>query len=253
MIFQSARLSKFSIGRDTMNPIILIASISTFLGGLLALKISDKEHLVTAFGAGTVIATALFNLLPESMSLVNKDTLSVMGLCAVGFSIYFMLNNFIALTCKGEKDCKNASHISGLLNVGGLSFHSLLDGFAIGLSFQVNSAVGFVVALAIIIHDLSDGINTVGMVLRSGQSKEVARKWLIIDTLAPLVGYAGSMCVNVSTNTLGLFLAVFSGAFFYIGASDLVPECHHDHPKIATSLFFLMGMGMVWQIVYWSR
>lgn len=48
-----------------------------------------------------------------------------------------------------------------------LSFHSFLDGVGIGLAFQVSATVGVVVAATVLIHDFSDGINTVNIVLKN--------------------------------------------------------------------------------------
>ena len=48
--------------------------------------------------------------------------------------------------------------ISALALIG----HSLADGVAIGLAFQAGNHVGVAVAVAVIAHDFSDGLNTVG-------------------------------------------------------------------------------------------
>jgi zinc transporter ZupT len=40
---------------------------------------------------------------------------------------------------------------------------------------------------------------------------------------------------------LGLALAAFAGFFLYIGASDLVPESYHDHPKGLTTAMTILG------------
>jgi len=44
-------------------------------------------------------------------------------------------------------------------------------------------------------------------------------------------------------------LAFFGGFFLYIGASDLVPESHHAHPKFLTTLMTLLGAAVIYLAV----
>jgi ZIP family zinc transporter len=46
--------------------ISIAALISTFLGGIFALRFKDKLHLILGFSAGAIIGVAFFDLLPES-------------------------------------------------------------------------------------------------------------------------------------------------------------------------------------------
>jgi ZIP family zinc transporter len=64
----------------------LATFFSTFLGGLFAISFKDRLHLILGFSAGAVIGVALFDLIPESISLGTKNyNISlVMFLIAVG-------------------------------------------------------------------------------------------------------------------------------------------------------------------------
>jgi len=49
-------------------------------------------------------------------------------------------------------------------------------------------------------------------------------------------------------------LALFSGFFLYIGASDLIPESFHAHPKFLTTFMTLAGAAVLYlAIVLASR
>jgi ZIP family zinc transporter len=45
---------------------------------------------------------------------------------------------------------------------------------------------------------------------------------------------------------MGVALAIFAGFFLYIGASDLIPESHHAHPKFYTTFMTLLGAGVIY-------
>lgn len=231
--------------------IALVTIISTFLGGLFAIRFRDKLHLILGFSAGAVIGVAFFDLLPESIELAkgSYDIKSIVLFIAIGFIIYLLVDRLFSLhghhQSETEDNCQNPNH-RGKLGAFTLSFHSFLDGFGIGLAFKVSPAIGWAVAAAVLTHDFSDGINTVNMILKNKGSQRQAFKWLIVDALAPALGVISTLFFTVSEPVLGLILAVFTGLFFYLGASDLIPESHHHHPTIWTTVMTVLGMTVIY-------
>jgi ZIP family zinc transporter len=223
----------------------------TLLGGLFALRFKDRLHLVLGFSAGAVIGVAFFDLLPEALELAKGayDPSLTTGIVAFGFIAYLFLDRFVALHAHAEEAGRppvQASGHRGMLSAGSLSLHSLLDGAAIGLAFQVSAGVGFVVAAAVLVHDFSDGINTVNLILKNNGSQERAFRWLLTDASAPVIGMISTVFFSIPKQSLGLLLALFCGFFLYIGASDLLPESHHRHPTLWTTVATAMGMAALY-------
>ena len=238
-----------------MSPMVLLiagaAFCSTFLGGLFALRFKDKLHLILGFSAGAVLAVAFFDLLPEALELGGSYPVSVVtSLVGLGFIIYMALDRAIVLHADQEPA---HHHERGALGAGSLLLHSYLDGLAIGLSFHVSNAVGLVVAMGVLTHDFSDGINTINLILKNDGSRSKAVKWLALDAVAPIAGVATSYFVAIPHPILGLTLAVFAGFFTYIGASDLLPESHHAHPTKWTTIMTLLGLVVVYMAVRLAR
>lgn len=238
--------------------IAVAAFFSTMLGGYFALKLRDKLHLILGFSAGAVIAVAFFDLIPEALELAGSsyDNSTIVGFVALGFLTYLFLDRLLILHyCHAHEDTNHVhdhdSHIEsrGHARAGSFSLHSLLDGVGVGLAFQVSPAVGLVVAAAVLVHDFSDGINTVNVVSREGGSKKVALRWLTIDAAAPVIGIVSTFFFTVPQNMLGLLLAVFAGFFLYIGASDLIPESHHAHPTFWTTFTTLLGAAVLFATI----
>jgi len=50
-----------------------------------------------------------------------------------------------------------------------------------------------------------------------------------------------------------VILAVFAGLFLYLGASELIPESHHRHPKSATTLMTILGMAVIFAATYLGK
>ncbi|MBF6600214.1 MAG: ZIP family metal transporter [Dehalococcoidia bacterium] len=232
----------------------LATCASTMLGGLLALRLKDKLHLVLGFSAGAVIGVAFFEIIPESINLSagrfeGSVVTSVMGL---GFVAYLVLDRVIVLHAHQDGEAMQllpAVQDRGRLGASSLSLHSFLDGIAIGFAFKVSPAVGAVVASAVLAHDFSDGINTVNLIVKDGGDARDALRWLAVDAIAPVLGLLASVLFSVSQSSLGLLLAVFAGTFTYIGAAELVPESHHAHPKFMTTAMTVSGMLVIFAVV----
>lgn len=233
--------------------IILATIICTTLGGLFAIRFKDKLHLILGFSAGAVLGVALFDLLPEAIELTSGvyDVQTVSILIAVGFSIYMLIDRLLSLHGHDHDNCDNPSH-DGKLGASALVFHSFLDGFGIGLAFKVSPTIGWVVALAVLAHDFSDGINTVNMIIKNKGNRKEALKWLAADALSPAVGVSLAFFITISESTLGLLLSVFIGLFLYISASDLIPESHHRHPALWTSISTIIGMAVIFTAVQFA-
>jgi ZIP family zinc transporter len=231
----------------------IAAFCSTLLGGLFALKLKDKMHLILGFSAGAVVAVAFFDILPEALDLGGKayDASTIVSFTGLGFLFYLVLDRVILLhnhAHEHEGD-EHPVETRGHVRAGSLSVHSFLDGLGIGLAFQVSAAVGMIVAAAVLAHDFSDGINTVQVVVHHGGRRGKALQWLMVDALAPLLGVIVSLFFAVSQESLGLLLALFAGFFLYIGASDLIPESHHRHPKFLTTFMTIVGMAVLYAVI----
>lgn len=228
--------------------IAVLAFACTFLGGLLALHFKDKLHLILGFSAGAVIGVAFFDLVPESIELAAGvyDVDVMTAVMAIGFVAYLLFDRFIgAHSHATEEHCEKHNHHQvrrGILGASSISVHSFLDGMAIGLAFQVSAEVGAVVAVAVLVHHFSDGLNTVNMITRANGSKKLALRWLAIDASAPALGVLSTLFFGLSQSTLGIILALFAGSFLYIGASDLLPESHHNHPTWWTTISTILGI-----------
>ncbi len=235
--------------------ISIAALVATFLGGMFALHFKDKLHLILGFSAGAIIGVAFFDLLPEAIELGSKnyDVAFITSITALGFIIYTVLDRFVFFHShhidqhvQQGLPLLNMLKTRGILGAGSLSVHSFLDGAAIGLAFQVSTAVGAIVAIAVLVHDFSDGINTVNLVLKNSGTRAQAFKWLLVDAVAPVLGVTSTLFFSVPESALGIILAVFAGFFLYIGASDLLPESHHSHPTAWTTFATVLGIAVLY-------
>jgi zinc transporter ZupT len=139
--------------------------VTTLLGGVAALRIGDRRHLVLGLAAGLMLGVVLFDLLPEALGEQPGHLFGVpvvMLTAMAGFLTLHVIERSAPVHRGHEREYAGHQHHPGigLLAASGLVGHSLMDGFAIGAAFQAGTTVAAVVAIAVISHDFADGFNT---------------------------------------------------------------------------------------------
>ncbi len=214
---------------------------STFFGGMLAVKLKNKLHLIMGFTAGVLLGVVFFDIAPEifaQVKLYDFNVTNIMIALVIGFLLFHIFEKVLVIHHAHEDEYAEHKHPEvGILSALALAGHSFMDGVGIGLGFQVNPAIGILVAIAVISHDFTDGMNTVTLMLANKNSVEKSKKFLLLDAIAPVLGVIFTLFFTVPAHFLVLYLGFFAGFLLYIGASDILPEAHSKH-----SSFKLIGL-----------
>ena len=237
----------------------LLPVASTFLGGYAVFRFRHRLHPVMALAAGVLVATALVDLLPESLELIGgQEPALVAGAAALlGFLAFSAVEAFVHRGTyehghePGVDPSQPHEHgpdgpgpsALGILGPLGLVVHSGLDGVAIGLGFAASPQVGLLVGLAVLAHDFADGINITTLTLAGGGGRRTALTILALDAFAAPLGAVIGTLLGVTPEVLGLLLASFAGVFLAVGAGHLLPEAQHQRPLQAPPLVLLAGLG----------
>ena len=209
--------------------------VSTFVGGMVALRLHRELTTLIALTGGVVLGVALFDVLPEAIDAVGNSG-RVTTLVGAGFLFFFFAERLLVLHHRDEPEQARAHQRVGVLGAAGLSLHSFIDGLGIGLAFGLNTTTGLLVLIAVLAHDFADGLNTVSFILSQSGDRRTALTWLSIDAVAPLVGAIVGASLSVSEHTLGHLLALYVGFFLFMGATDLLPEAHQHPSRLRVAL-----------------
>jgi zinc transporter ZupT len=230
----------------------LSAFVMTLAGGAFALRYRKYLLYIMAFSSGLLIGVAFLDLMPEIVEMAHRESIDMRTLMLTviaGFVGIFLLEKGTIIHGEKQHDEPGHHHNVGVVGAIGLSFHSFLDGLAIGVGFKASPQIGLVVLLAVVAHDFADGLNTVTFMLASDNNLPRTAVLLGVDALAPVAGALLANVIDIHPRVVAHQLAFFAGFLLYLGASDLLQRVHH-RPKLALIFFTLLGLLTAGGIVY---
>jgi ZIP family zinc transporter len=228
----------------------LLSCCSTLAGGLVAMRLRDRLHLVLGLAAGVMLGVVSFDLVPEALEGAGQKVFGVpaaMLTATAGFLTIHIIERSLAVHRGHEGEFGHHHHGTeriGLLAGSGLVVHSFLDGVGIGLAFQAGTTVGVTVAIAVIAHDFADGFNTFTITSLYGNAR---RRALLL--LGMVAGAAAGSLIPIPHGAIGLYLGYFAGFLLYLATSDILPEAHAQHPSRMTLVSTVAGVGFIWLVV----
>lgn len=231
---------------DRMNPIAIsillgltAASANVFGGAIIVQRSWERRYLryFVALGAGFMLATALVEMVPESLALRGKPAafMVLLGYLIVHFFEHTVTPHFHF----GEETHRDEfmhSH-KGYSVLLGLIIHTFFDGIAIASGFLVSNSLGWLIFIAIFLHKIPEGFTVSSVMLASGRSRGTAWGASVLLGGATL---AGVLTMALFRRHVGAGLPLAAGVTIYVAASDLVPEVNKE-PSMRMALLVFVG------------
>ena len=215
----------------------IVAGSAISLAGGAIIYLSKRSRaraiaLALPFGAGALLAAAFFDLLPESFELADPRSLLVWALA--GFILFFLLERLSSWFHHHHAHDDSKEQKNRLVMTGDLA-HNVIDGMAIGAAFLVNPMSGLITTIAVSAHEIPKELGTFGILLSRGWKD----KKVILANIATAVGtlVAASVVFWIGSSIElpeAQLLALTSGFFIYVAASDIIPEIHEQPRRMGT-------------------
>jgi len=222
-----------------------IAALADVAGGFVLVRARGVERYLryfVALGAGFLMATALLEMMPESLKLNQLHPLLGPGLIMAGYCVVHLLEHTINAHFHFGEETHTGEFVSrhtGNSVMAGLSLHALFDGIAIGSGFLVSGWLGWLIFLAILLHKAPEGFTMASVMLASGRSRTTAFYSAVALAAATL---AGVLVIELVPSWLPYGLPLSAGVALYVAATDLVPEVNRE-PGIRMALVFFAGVA----------
>jgi zinc transporter, ZIP family len=226
--------------------ILRVIAITAFAGGTSFLgvyigkgmRFTDQQVLtLTAFGAGILIAAAVFEMVIEAEKTIGI-TLTLIAFLAG--AIIFTIADMIA-----EKKGGGAGILLGI----GLDI--IPESLAIGAAIASGPALAL--ALLLGIQNIPEGIASykemmTGKTAFSNNPKKALAAVGVVSVIPVFLGLAGLFYLTGMEDTIAIIFALSAGGIFYMLYYDMIPKAHKERkwlPTFGAVLGFIIGFAIV--------
>ncbi len=232
-----------------MNPILTsillgltAAAANVFGGTIIVQRHWERRYLryFVALGAGFMLATALVEMVPQSIEMRGKQAalLVLVGYLIIHFFEHTVTPHFhFGEETHHDEFLHSHSSYSVLL---GLIIHTFFDGIAIASGFLVSNWLGWLIFLAIFLHKIPEGFTVSSVMLAGGQSRGIAWGASVVLGGSTL---AGVLTMAIFRHHVGAGLPLSAGVTIYVAATDLVPEVNKE-PAMKMALLVFVGAAI---------
>jgi zinc transporter ZupT len=225
----------------------LATALATGLGALpLALTHRDIHRWLgpaNAVACGVMLGASA-SLLLEGLSRSGSRT--AIG-AATGVAFVVLAYRFV-----GESDVLHIGTLRGadarkaLLIVGVMTAHSAAEGIGVGAAFGDAGALGVLVAIAIAVQNIPEGLAISLVLVPRGTSVRSAAGWSVFSSLPqPLLAVPAFLFVEQFTALLPAGLGFAAGAMVWMVARDLLPEALAQGPRRAVIADTLIAFALM--------
>lgn len=220
--------------------ITAFAGGTSFLGVYIAKRMRFTEYQVltlTAFGAGILIAAAVFEMVIEA----EKNIGIILTLIAfLAGAILFTIADMIA-----EKKGGGAGILLGI----GLDI--IPESLAIGAAIASGPALAL--ALLIGIQNIPEGIASykemmTGKTAFSNNPKKALAAVGVVCVIPIFLGLVGLFYLTGMKDSIAIIFALSAGGIFYMLYYDMIPKAHKERkwlPTFGAVLGFIVGFAIV--------
>lgn len=204
--------------------------LSVLLAAVLAFRVSGRVvGRLIAFAAGTMLAAALLDILPEAIEHAPGQQHAVLAtLLASLIGFYLLERAALWRHAHPEPDSHDVpSDGTAWAVLLGDGVHNLVDGVLLAAAFLTDPWLGVAATVAVVAHEIPQELGDFALLLSAGWSKRKALLANAASSAASVIGgVIGWLALDGAHAVLPYALAFAAGSFLYIAVADLMPLLH---------------------------
>ena len=223
-----------------------LAGFSTIIGYFLIFLKGNKDKIVTfslSFASGVRLTISIIDLIPSSFSYLNDYQL-IFRLLLILF--FFILGVFISsyISLKVDKTSQNSLKKVGIISMLAIILHNIPEGIITFMVSKVDFNLGIKLALAISMHNIPEGIS-IAIPYYYATKKKLKTFWMVLvsgisELLGAIICYL--FLENYITNFLiGACFSIIAGIMITISLTELLKESLKYKEKKLTNLGLVIG------------
>ncbi len=228
-----------------------LAGSAVLLGAIIGIYLNIKKNYIgyiMAFGTGTLIGAASFELLTQSVDHggINITTISFL----IGASIFTVADIIIAK--KGGKERKrsreNPINHSGLAIFIGTVIDAIPESMIIGVSLIGGQHVSWLLVIAIFISNFPEGLSSSTGLKKDGYSnKKILILWFLVFILSIVSSIVGYYFFQQASSKLVASISAFAaGGIVAMVSSTMMPEAYEEGGPV---IGFIAAVGLILSLI----
>lgn len=233
-----------------------LAGLSTMLGTIIIFINKKRTNSfiagALAFASSVMFSLSILDLIPEAIHFFSKTKTPKISffLCFIFIIIGMAISNILDLLMPVEKQNKNIQdkklYKVGIITMLAIIIHNIPEGIATFITTADNISLGFTLTIAITMHNIPEGISIALPIYYSTKSKLKAISYTLISAISePLGALIAFLFITPSSTTFGILFSLIAGIMTYIAIFELLPSSLSYKKKKITFLFILLGAILV--------
>jgi len=245
-------------------PLLAQIVIACLMGGVLSVIAAGAIMfglprrflpMAVSFAAGTLLTTAILNLLPEALESAMRSAMTsgmmkpstVFPLLLAGILGFFVLERFTFWRHAHHHDgCPHAAdqiRQAPMILIGD-AFHNFTDGILLAAAFLADPVLGWSTTVAIVAHEVPQEAGDFALLLASGWNRRRALFWNGMSSLTNIAGgIIGYYLLEYAQGLVPVALTLAASGFIYIAVADLLPRLRGEQAGIPIHVV-LIGCGV---------
>lgn len=225
----------------------IFAGLSTMLGTILVFFKSKNEKIIIkslSFAAGVMITVSITDLIPESFFLLINIfplfpvILYIMIFIVVGIIISMLIDKYLP-----ENSTDNLYKV-GIISMLAIILHNIPEGIATFMASNADTKLGLSLAIAIALHNIPEGISISIPIYYSTKSRGKALLYTFISGISEPFGALITYLFLkpfISDKIMGFLFSMIAGIMIQIAIYELIPTAKKYNDKKKLCIWFIVG------------
>lgn len=228
----------------------IIAGLSTMIGTVIIFFKKKNNNIILSslsFASGVMLCVSLTDLIPESLSLLKNEFNSfetimfVLVFINIGIILSMLIDKYLPEV--GEENNKGLYRV-GIISMLAIILHNIPEGIATFMATTSSITLGITLTIAIALHNIPEGISISVPIYYATNSRLKALFYTFISGISePLGALITFLFLRnfINDNIMGFLFSLIAGIMMHISIFELLPTSKKYKNKKLTYLFFVIG------------
>ena len=228
----------------------ILAGLSTMLGTIFIFIKKRSDNIIIgslSFASGVMLAVSITDLIPESYSLLTNlfpkfPAIIYMLIFVVSGILFSMLiDKYIPTTNYNNSNLYRV----GIFSMLAIIIHNIPEGIATFMATNSDMMLGISLAMAIALHNIPEGISISIPIYYATNNKLKALFYTFISGISEPFGALLTylfLSNFINDRIMGFLFGIIAGIMIHIALYELLPTAKSYNNKKIVYLFFIIGI-----------